>query len=44
MYRLPTGFVQADGYGEGVLAADPYLYFASLAGGLLDDPSRQASC
>jgi NAD-dependent SIR2 family protein deacetylase len=41
--KPPEGFYKPDGFSEEVLAADPYLYFASLASGLLDDPNRQTS-
>jgi hypothetical protein len=39
----PEGFHKLEGVSDEVLAADPYIYFASLASGLLDDPNRQAS-
>jgi hypothetical protein len=39
-HHTPKGFSQAEGFAEGVLEADMYVYFASLASGLLDDPER----
>ncbi len=41
--KIPETFYHPDGYSDEMLAADPYHYFASLASGLLDDPSRQTS-
>lgn len=41
--RPPAAFYHPDGFADEMLAADPYIYFVSLASGLLDDPARQAS-
>ena len=43
MGKTPEGFYHPDGFSDESLAADPYLYFASLASGLLDDPDRRSS-
>jgi NAD-dependent SIR2 family protein deacetylase len=41
--KYPQGFYKPAGYSDDMLAADPYLYFGSLATGLLDDPDLQKS-
>ncbi len=41
--EYPPSFYRPDGYSDDMLAADPYVYFAGLASGLLDDPDLQGS-